>query len=171
MEMNSTYWERRKNFFYYKRIIEISQHYARNAHSVIDIGNNKTEYILEFNWIPNKFVLDRDNRALIHEGLTSYDADFLNWKNPQKYDLVLCLQVLEHLANPELFAAKLFDICNDKVLISLPYKWPEGFCKYHKQDPIDEVKISTWIKKKPVFQEIVKEEGNIRRWIGLYKKG
>ncbi len=78
----------------------------------------------------------------------------MDYRPETYFDLVLCLQVLEHLDNPDAFAQKLLN-AGRTVIISVPYRWPQGYCKTHKQDPVDEAKLERWTQRKPVETQIV----------------
>jgi trans-aconitate methyltransferase len=94
-------------------------------------------------------------------------ADFYTWKPDRNYDVVLCLQVLEHLDNPKEFAQKLLQV-GKTVIISVPYKWKEGSCKYHTQDPIDKEKLKGWVGREPDEQHVVTDKG-LERIICVYR--
>jgi len=94
-------------------------------------------------------------------------ADFYEWEPDRKYDVALCLQVLEHLDKPKEFAQKLFQVA-PIVIISVPYKWAKGACKYHVQDPINEEKILSWTGRQPDEKHIVTDRKK-RRIICLYR--
>ena len=85
-----------------------------------------------------------------------------------KYDVVTCLQVLEHIDDDTVynFAQKLFTLGNI-VIISVPYMWKKGICKYHKQDPVDETKLYGWTKKIPIYSIIIKDN-HFNRIINVY---
>ena len=84
--------------------------------------------------------------------------------------MVTCMQVLEHIQDEYVgdFAKKLFAI-SSRVLISVPYKWKQGVCKYHYQDPVDEKKIYGWVERQPTESFIVNEAH--RRLISYYEFG
>ena len=94
-------------------------------------------------------------------GVELITADFYKWTPSKAYDVVLCLQVLEHLSRPATFAKKLFHT-GKHVIISVPYKWPKGTCKYHVQDPIDEAKIRGWTGRDPDEEYIIRDGGRER---------
>jgi hypothetical protein len=85
-------------------------------------------------------------------------------KFEEKFDMGICLQVLEHLEDPKIFVKKIFDLCNT-VIISVPYKWPEDSCEHHIHDEIDEKKLFEWTSKIPIEANIVDN-----RLIVLYKQ-
>jgi hypothetical protein len=99
-------------------------------------------------------------------GVNSIKADFMTYKIDQRFDLVLCLQVLEHLSDPIPFCQKLLS-AGRWVIISVPYKWRKGLCRYHKQDPIDESKLLSWSGQEPKTSAIVIDNG-LRRLIAVF---
>jgi len=90
------YWRRRKRMRYYQEVLRLAQAHAPTARSVIDIGSMNSPFIKQFRWIPAKTALDIYEQGRLR-GVTNIKADFLTWTPPRRYDLVLCLQVLEHL--------------------------------------------------------------------------
>ena len=82
------------------------------------------------------------------------NAEFLTWEPDRQYDLVLCLQVLEHIPDPTPFARKLF-ACGRVVVVSVPHRWPEGSCGEHVHDPVDEGKLREWSGREPMKWETV----------------
>ena len=84
-------------------------------------------------------------------------------------DIVLCLQVLEHLEDPKPFTQTLFEHAGRAVIISVPWLWPEGRYKGHKQDPVDEKKLLSWTGRKPDRFEIVAATDKVRRAVALYE--
>jgi hypothetical protein len=91
-------------------------------------------------------------------------ADFMGFAPPTPFDLVLCLQVLEHLERPAAFAEKLLDT-GRIVIISVPYGWPKGRSASHRHDPIDEDKLLTWTKKPWIDHMVVRESNAEERLI------
>ena len=88
------------------------------------------------------------------------------------FDLGLCLQVLEHVADARGFAAKLLSTCK-RVIVSVPYKWEvnENTMEIgHIHDPVDEKKMLLWFGRSPDFQIICEErETAIQRLICYYE--
>ena len=73
------------------------------------------------------------------------------------------MQVLEHVEHPKQFAQKLFDIAQ-KIIITVPYKWPIGSCKpWHIHDMIDEETMFQWTGRPANVQFIVPE---LKFWDG-----
>lgn len=166
--MANEYWEDRKDFQYYKQVVQFCKTYAEDAHSVIDVGNSGTEYILDLDWIPDKSVLDKD-LVLKDPSVTTHKANFFRWKPPCKYDVVLCLQVLEHLEAADVFVHKLFSISSGIIVLAVPYKWPKGTNIHHCQDPVDEEKLRFWTEQDPIDQEVVTEPDGYARLVAVYQ--
>lgn len=63
--------------------------------------------------------------------------------------VVTCLQVIEHILDVQPFVEALFAVADQYVVISVPYCWPAGMCRYHVHDPIDEAKLAWMTRRKP----------------------
>lgn len=168
----NNYWETRKECNYYKKVIEIineetilRSNIGSSVASIIDIGCANTEILKNFN-IKDKACLDF-NKLPETVGVRTIKCDFYKWVPDKKYDIVMCLQVLEHLDRPKEFANKLFELSNGKVIISVPYKWKKGFCIHHVQDPVDETKLFEWTQRVPSESYII-EDNSVKRIICVY---
>jgi hypothetical protein len=142
-----THWEKRKNFTYFQRVAELVRRHGSNAASILDVGSLDCPYLDWFDWIPRRVSLDLDKpfQSPTVEGIK---ANFFTWLPREKFDVVLCLQVLEHITNVGTFARKLVNTA-PHVIVSVPYMWPKGASKFHVQDPIDEAKIDRWFGRAP----------------------
>lgn len=154
------YWEVRKNYRYFTDVVRLAKAHAPDAKSVLDVGPRDTPFVRELAWIPEKTALDLEFQPTI-EGATNLQGDFLQYRPEKPFDLVLCLQVLEHLDDPTTFARKLL-ATGRTVIISVPYRWPLGMCKWHPQDPIDEEMLLGWTGRPFLEKSIVKDEGSER---------
>jgi 2-polyprenyl-3-methyl-5-hydroxy-6-metoxy-1,4-benzoquinol methylase len=157
------YYNDRKEFHYYKKVKEILE--GLHLSSIIDIGCRKSPMMKGLGKNVYKAMLDIQEIPPI-DGINMIRADFYTWKPDRKYDVVLCLQVLEHLDKPKKFAQKLLQV-GKTVIISVPYKWKKGSCKYHTQDPVDESKIKGWVGRDPDEQYII-TDNNRKRIICVY---
>jgi len=88
------------------------------------------------------------------DGVSVIHEDFGNWQTDRRYDLVLCLQLLEHIDDPAAFVRKLFE-CAPTAIISVPYRWPATACSEHVHDPVDETKLKAWTGREPTAWNIV----------------
>lgn len=155
MTKYNSYWNKRKNLYYYKYVITIINILASDSKSIIDVGSRNTPLLEEFDWIPKRVTIDKE---LPYKSNNVYGlkADFLTIQPKNKYDFAVCLQVLEHIENVEKFTKHLFNIA-DNVLISVPYKWPKNSSKFHIHDPVDLTKLYAWTNRKPNYHIVVTE--------------
>jgi hypothetical protein len=166
-DLNNTvdqYYKKRKDFHYYKQVQSMLS--KNDFSSIIDVGSRKSPVMEHLDDDIYKAMLDIKPINPI-PNIHMITADFYTWTPDRKYDVALCLQVLEHLDRPKEFVEKLFQVAAITI-ISVPYKWPKGSCKYHVQDPIDQHKIHTWAGRDPDEMHIVKDNGK-KRIICLYK--
>jgi translation elongation factor EF-Tu-like GTPase len=112
----------------------------------------------------NKMDLKNYDQAVFE----SIKQDFFDYQSNEKFDLVTCFQVLEHVPNPKEFANKLLALAKTLV-VSVPYQWPEGKCKWHIHDPVSEDKLADWFSKAPKFSYICRELNGIERLIQVYQ--
>ena len=154
------YYSSRRELNYYKKVKDILN--GLQFESIIDIGSRRSP-VLE-GLIANKTLLDIQPMPQ-RPGTNTIMADFYTWTPDKRYDVVLCLEVLEHLDRPAEFAQKLFQT-GRIVILSVPYKWAKGSCKYHIQDPVDEFKVRGWTGRDPIGQYIVAD--GARRMICVY---
>jgi hypothetical protein len=153
------YWQERKTMRYYREVIRLARKYAPAARSVLDVGPNGTPLVCELDWIPSKTVIDLASHPI--PGATCIQGDFLRYQPPQPFDLVLCLQVLEHVGPAGEFAQKLLE-AGRVVIVSVPYCWPAGGCKHHVHDPVDEDKLLGWMQTPFVDHRIIRDRARDR---------
>lgn len=164
-----TYYETRKDFPYYQVALQFVEQLARRSHSVLDVGCRTIPFV---NWLPPRF---RRKTAvdLGHfdpfPGVQCVVGDFRQMRFLQNFGLVTCLQTLEHIDQPEPFAAKLFDLANQAVIITVPYKWPAGSCPSHVQDPVCDEKLFRWTGRYPALKRLVEDpDGRQRLVVGYH---
>jgi hypothetical protein len=168
--LKGLYWAGRSDMIYYKYIDYIVRVIGVNAKSIIDVGSGNSPYLEWFNWIDKKVSIDiqAPYSSCNVEAIT---ANILDYKFYDKFDICMCLQVLEHVKDPEPFARKLFDL-SDLVIISVPYKWPKGVSNGHVNDPVDRKKLEEWTQRKPnhsfVIREPFKNSSSASRLISIY---
>lgn len=151
----SGYWTHRQDMMYYKYVMAIAGKLTLRSRSLIDVGSHQTGMSEAFPWIPERVALDI-RRPYSSATVTGIQADFLTFEPGRRYDFALCLQVLEHVPEAERFARKLLTVA-ERVLVSVPYKWPAGACDRHCQDPVDEAKLAGWFGRDPTYQIVVEE--------------
>ena len=158
------YYKKRKDFRYYKQIQAMLAKLTFT--SILDVGSRKSPVLDDIDPSVYKAMLDikpMPPQPNIH----MITADFYTWNPDRQYDVALCLQVLEHLDRPREFVEKLFQTAKT-VIISVPYKWLKGSCKYHVQDPIDEAKILSWTGREPDEKHIITDRSR-RRILCMYR--
>lgn len=168
MEKKSvSYWDARKDSIYLFAARQICMKYGEKPKSVLDVGSNGTP-TLEWHRESSERLVSLDLRNPYRaEGVESIKMNFFIYSVEQKFDLVTCFQVLEHVPDPHLFAQKLLSV--SKILIvSVPYNWPKGSCKYHIHDPVTNLKMLEWFGKKPSFTYLARELGKQERLIHVY---
>jgi len=58
------------------------------------------------------------------------------------------------------------------AIVSVPYMWPAGQCKWHKQDPVDVEELISWFGTSPVFlYKVTEPEGQLARLITIFVEG
>lgn len=145
--MMAEYWERRKVSPYYRKAVDFAKQYAPHAKSVLDVGGRDCQYILWCDWIAHKVIVDLQTFPL--DGVNTVQADFMKCEWPRPFDVVLCLQVLEHLQDAPAFARRLLEV-GRIVIVSVPDRWPKGQCENHLHDPVDQTKIDGWMGRAPL---------------------
>jgi hypothetical protein len=164
-QQNLGYWAARRHMLYYQAVYQFVAAIGYNAKSLVDIGSGGTDYITWFDWIESRAKLDyRISNA--SPGIAKIETDFFEWNPEKKYDVALCLQVLEHIPDAKGFCDKLKTVCN-RLLISVPYKW-SGKAEGHVQDPVDEEKVRSWMGIPPNTSQVVTEPFGESRYIAYY---
>lgn len=166
---NSDYWTKRKDHIYLLVVRTIVEQLGKKAQSVIDVGSNGCPYLEWFDWVDDRTSIDIRN-PYSSATVDSVKADFLDWEPDKKYDMSLCLQVLEHVDDAFLFAQKLLDL-SELAVVSVPYKWPAGRTTGHIHDPVDENKMRQWFGREPNFSYIAAEVVSpVSRLICVYER-
>ncbi len=148
------YIEERKELLYYRYIKSLLAFMCVRIESIIDVGSHGVD-ILSFVNCKKKVSIDLAV-PYYGKGVESFKIDFFHYKNEHLFDVVCCFQVLEHIERAEEFSQKLLKT-GRAIIVSVPYKWKKGLCKYHVQDPVDEKKLVHWFKQDPVFVDIIGE--------------
>jgi len=163
----ASYWHSRKDLLYYEVVRIIVQRISRGASTMIDVGSGGCPYLDWFTHVKTRVSLDLDN-PYSGDGILPIRTDFLSWTPDQQYDVVLCLQVLEHILDARAFAQHLLN--SGKVIVAtVPYKWPENHSKLHVHDPVDEEKLLACFGREPNFTYICREViAPVKRIINVY---
>ncbi len=149
------YWRDRMDLIYYQYFKYFIRCLGPNAKSMIDVGSGNVPYLEWFDWIPERVSIDLDY-PYQSEKVRGIRGNLLETDLGKKFDLVTCMQVLEHVPEVEAFAKRLTEI-GDLLLVSVPYKWPKGLVKTHVNDPVDLEKVVKWFGREPNYHLIVRE--------------
>jgi SAM-dependent methyltransferase len=160
-----TYWDARSHYRYYQEVVRLAQRHVPTGGRVIDVGAKEAELLRQLSWFESRVALDT-RYVMPLRGIETVIADFHEWEPDGLFDLVLCLQVIEHLPRPLPFARKLLRT-GRTVIISVPYRWPAGEHESHLQDPVDHDKLRTWTGAEPIETSIV-EDGK-QRLVSVYR--
>jgi len=163
------YWESRKTLVYLQHIFAIVHFIGKDAKSIIDVGSNGCPYLEWFDWIPRRVSVDlvKPYSSGTVEGIK---ADFLTLNFKERFDVCLCLQVIEHVEDAHSFSRGLLTLAS-RVLVSVPYCWPKGASQGHVHDPVDEAKVADWFGRPPDFTMISTEHGHpVRRMLCYFEQ-
>lgn len=153
-----TYWEARQNARYLQEVRRLVNEVAGDAKSILDVGSNGCGYLDWFPQFERRVSLDL-RRPYVASGIESVRVDFFKYEVLERFDIVLCLQVLEHVPDATAFAQRLIASARRHVIISVPYKWPEGRHRDHVHDPVDEAKMLGWLGCEPSYSRVVLSRG------------
>jgi hypothetical protein len=168
-QMLQNYAEFRKHFKYYKEAFRIATNLRPNEiGTVIDVGIKDSTVVLDMfsngyertamdNDFPEGFKPTDRRIIMLNDDLFTYDFR-------QRYDIVMCQQVLEHLEDPSNAFSRLEAISDDIVVISVPY----GSWHNTLYDPIDEERVRSWTGKIPELESVVEDFG-VKRYIAGYR--
>lgn len=159
-----TYWDARCHFRYYREVVRLARHHVPEGGRVLDVGAKEVELLRELDWFRSRVALDVDY-VMPRRGIETVVADFYEYEPDGRFDLVLCLQVLEHLPEPERFARKLLRT-GETVIISVPYRWPAKADGAHMHDPVEESKLRAWTGVEPIDSAVV--ENGKQRLVAVY---
>jgi methyltransferase family protein len=147
------YWAERSELLYYQYFRFIVRCVGHDARSMADVGSGNCPYLDWFDWIPERVSIDLRTpyRSAAVQGV---QGDIRALELP-RFDLVSCLQVLEHVDDPAAFARRLLAI-GRLVLVSVPHRWPRG-TPGHRHDPVTLRKLERWFGRRANYHVLVRE--------------
>lgn len=165
------YWRKRMDLLYYRYIDYIVRAAGRDARSLLDVGTGNCPYLEWFDWIDTRYSVDI-KRPYRSASVTGLQGDIYKLDLPTPFDIVTCLQVLEHVPDAAAFGKHLLTL-GDLVVISVPFRWPAGRAKNHIHDPIDYRKLTEWMGREANYRIVIEEpfrKAFGKRMIALYHK-
>lgn len=163
------YWETRADLMYYRYIEVILRTVARDADSLIDVGTGNSGYMEWFDWIDERLSVDIGT-PYSSENVEGRVCDILKTDFGRRFDVCTCFQVLEHVPEADRFARRLLEL-GETVVVSVPFKWPEGKTRGHRHDPVDREKLRRWMGRAANYDIVVREPftgAKGRRLIAVY---
>ena len=141
------YWQDRMNHDLYRLCAAMVRGMFGDAKSAIDVGCYVGGLICEFDWIEKRVASDiqgsiEPNWSHVTDvELVIGDAFKIDF--PEKFDLVISNQTVEHLDRPAEFIEKLLKLGRG-LIVSTTYEVAEGTIEGHVQDPISYEKFRSW---------------------------
>jgi SAM-dependent methyltransferase len=160
------YWRRRSDMLYYQYFRFIVRCIASDASSMLDVGSGNSPYLEWFDWIPERVSVDLAT-PYQSEAVRGIEGNIFNLKFEQPFDICSCMQVLEHVPEPEPFARRLLEL-GRIVLISVPHKWPQGSNPLHVNDPVDINSLEKWFGRKANYHIVVREPFHAKKGERLF---
>lgn len=149
------YWETRADLLYYQYFRFIIRCIGHDARSMVDVGSGNCPYLEWFDWIPERVSVDI-RTPYSSAAVRGVQGDVRALDFPARFDVLSCLQVLEHLEAPEPFARRLLGMAR-LVLVSVPHRWPKGGTRGHVNDPVDLRRVERWFGRRANYHLVVRE--------------
>jgi SAM-dependent methyltransferase len=143
----------RHRYRYYDLLLSLSIEFGHGAKNALEVGCAADPFLKHLAWIPTRTCL----APYYAYGKTTAHAvnmtmgDFMEWNwtpEQQRFDLVLCSQVVEHVTDPRAFVQKLLEV-SKTLIVSVPYRWSRDSTSakaHHVSHDIDEQTVATWAK-------------------------
>lgn len=162
------YWGPRSKWRYYKKV-RIWMNGLSPAGSLCDVGGWDTPVCGwgDFDRRTN-INLGEVNNRLPH--VRYIIKDFMEFDPDERFDVVSCLQVLEHLEDDAVgpFTQKLLQHATKATIITVPHLWKKGAEACHLQDPVSMGKLIGWAGREPDRHEIIIEDNGCERISALF---
>ena len=160
------YWRGRQQLAYYRTALNYQRRFCPEGTTLLDVGGGVGLGCRYLEWFESfaQTSVELPTNGCTLDGVLVIHEDFGTWSIDHRYDLVLCLQLLEHIDDAAAYARKLFE-CGSTVIISVPYRWPATACSQHIHDPVDESKLKTWTGREPTAWNIVES-----RLVAIYSE-
>lgn len=152
---SGAYWNDRQDLIYYRYVDFILRCVAADAKSLLDVGTGNCPYPDWFDWIPSRTSIDLHN-PYSSGTVKGIVGDIFTHQFAETFDVVTCLQVLEHVPDVHAFARKLLTL-GQLLVVSVPRNWPAGRIQDHVHDPVDLEKLEQWFERKPNYVQEVRE--------------
>jgi 2-polyprenyl-3-methyl-5-hydroxy-6-metoxy-1,4-benzoquinol methylase len=160
-DLNS-YWAKRSNDRIYVMTLLYAHYFCRRKNTIADVGCHCSPLVLIVPGFKRRFAIDPSDEA--HSAWADVDgATFIKGTleaiayqaiiGEDKFDLILCNQVIEHLAEPSNLCHLLLQRSR-RLIISTTFETPAGVISGHIQDPINYDKFLSWFPRKPIMSTV-----------------
>jgi SAM-dependent methyltransferase len=173
----------REGFRYYDAAYMAARMLAPDAASALEVGCVKPAFVDHLTWIPSRACVSpyfagyktttrRDVSDERDDSTTRYvQEDWMTFDETKMFDVVVSMQVVEHVDDPGAFVKKLLR-AGKVVIVSVPYKWPDcGVRCSHKSHDISFETMRRWSgRAKPTLSIVIRErDGGAARLVVAYE--
>jgi len=164
-ESNRT-WPR--DYRYYRAAARLARVHAPGAATALDVGPCDKSFLDSIDWVPSRTAIAVDS-VQTDRPASSVLGDSVPFEPAARFDLIFCLQALEHFPRPALLLRWLLRAA-EIVVVSVPstrtYLPETG----HRHDPVDEIKLQRRARRRWVDCEVVEDEGRVRL-VAVFRAG
>jgi hypothetical protein len=161
--MLSDFYEPNRTFRYYAPTLDWIRQLRPT--SVLDVGGRRSPILDSLSPDVERVCLDIERIPGLKPGIRRITADFSTWVPDKRYDVVVCLQVLQNIQDAAAFARKLLSV-GTHVILCVPYKLPFGM-NTGPHSMIDESTLFKWTGRVPAAVQLIREPG-LSRILSLY---
>lgn len=153
---SGAYWSQREDFLYYRHVDYIIRTVGAKAESMLDVGTGNCPYLEWFHWIPRRVSVDL-RVPYRSDTVVGMVGNIHEMQFDKPFDIVTCLQVLEHVPNARAFARRLLDL-GKIIVVSVPYQWTVNpRTRGHIHDPVSYDKLTEWMGRQANYREVARE--------------
>ena len=156
--MLSDYYEPDRNFQYYRHVLKWLEFLKPT--SVLDVGGRRSPILERLSPSIERVCLDIERIPGLPQGVRRITSDFMAWTPDKLYDVVVCLQVLQHIEDPKAFLQKLFQV-GKTVVLCIPYQLPQGM-NAGRHAMLDEKSLYKWSGRTPNATQLISDVGLFR---------
>ena len=145
--------------------------FAPEAKTAIEVGCASDPFLAHLDWIDESktcviqnFVpySGTNSTSTKDDGIKRIEADFMGYQLPnnQKFDLLICGQVLEHVPDPASFMKKLLATAKTAI-ISVPFDWGNCgnmLCNHTTHNILVPTVLKWSAPLEPIYQAVVTED-------------
>jgi SAM-dependent methyltransferase len=150
------YWRERSDMIYYRYIDYIVRTVGKDARRMLDVGSGNCPYQEWFDWIETRISVDI-RVPYSSKTVKGIKGDIHELDLGERFDLVTCFQVLEHVPDATRFARRLLEL-GRVLIVSVPYNWPaKPPVPGHVHDPVSDAKLDAWMGRPANYKMVVRE--------------